>query len=94
MRDDEFEWDDEKAERNLARHGVSFETARRAFDDAFAVSREDPREDYGEERCILLGMVGDHVLHVAYTYRGDRTRIISARAAEPMERRRYHEGND
>jgi uncharacterized DUF497 family protein len=94
MRDDGYEWDDEKAAANLAWHGVSFETARLAFDDPFAVSREDPREDYGEDRYVLLGMVGDHVLHVAYTFRGDRIRIISARFAEPPERRRYHEGND
>ena len=57
MRDDEFEWDDAKAATNLASHRVSFEDARLAFDDPFAVEREDRRESYGEERYILLGMV-------------------------------------
>ncbi len=94
MRDDEFEWDDEKAARNLLLHGVSFDAARLAFDDLLAVEREDPRQDYGEQRFILLGMVENRLLHVTYTHRGERIRIISARAAEPSERRRYHEEND
>jgi uncharacterized protein len=91
MQDDEFEWDNEKAAQNLTRHGVSFDAARLAFDDPFAVERIDDRQDYGEDRCILLGMVESHLLHV--TYRGERTRIISARVAEPYEHRRYHEEN-
>ena len=39
MRDDEFEWDDDKAARNFADHGVTFAAARLAFDDPFAVAR-------------------------------------------------------
>ena len=93
MQDDDFEWDDAKAATNLAGHAVSFEDARRAFDDAFAAAREDTREDYGEHRFVLLGMVGDRLLVVTYTMRDQRTRIISARPAQPRERRRYHEEN-
>jgi hypothetical protein len=93
MQDDEFEWDDEKSAVNLAWHTVSFKFARLAFGDPFAVGREDRRENYGERRCILLGMAQGRLLHVTYTMRGERIRIISARAAEPRERRRYHEGD-
>jgi uncharacterized DUF497 family protein len=93
MEDDDFEWDDTKAAENLAGHGVSFDMARLAFNDPFAVAREDQRQDYGEDRYILLGMVEDRVLAVAFTQRGARLRIISARLAEPRERRRYHEEN-
>ena len=93
MQDDDFEWDDAKAEENDVRHGVSFEAARLAFDDAFAVVREDRRRSYGEDRFVLLGMVEERLLAVAYTLRGERARIISARTAEPQERRRYHEEN-
>jgi uncharacterized protein len=57
------------------------------------VAREDQRQEYGEDRYILLGMVEDRVLAVAYTQSGARLRIISARLAEPRERRRYHEEN-
>ena len=63
---DEFEWDDVKAAQNLANHGVSFEAARLAFDDPFAVVREDRRQDYGEGRYVLLGMVQDHLLAVVH----------------------------
>ena len=91
MNDDEFEWDDAKAVANLVKHGVSFEQARAAFNDAFAFDYADDRSDYSEDRTILLGMVGDRLLAVAHTLRGDIVRIISAREAEPHERRRYHE---
>lgn len=67
--------------------------ARLAFADIFAVVREDRRQKYGEDRFILLGMVEERLLTVAYAIRGERTRIISARLAEPRERRRYHEEN-
>jgi uncharacterized protein len=93
MRDDEFEWDDRKAARNFSQHGVSFDAARLAFDDAFGIAREDLREDYGEDRFNLLAMVEGYLLHVSYTHRGDRIRIISARGAEPYEHREYHEEN-
>jgi uncharacterized DUF497 family protein len=91
MRDQWFEWDDAKAAANLARHGVSFDIARQVFDDGHAVEIEDRRGPYGEERSVLVGIARDRVLAVAYTLRGDRIRIISARPAEPFERRLYHE---
>ncbi|HML12277.1 MAG TPA: BrnT family toxin [Xanthobacteraceae bacterium] len=93
MNADDFEWDDPKAAANLAKHGVSFEQAREAFNDPFAIDFIDDREDYSEYRLILLGMVESRLLTVAHTVRGDRVRIISAREAEPHERRRYHEEN-
>ena len=59
----------------------------------FAVEREDDTEGYSEPRFNLLVMVDGRVLFVAYTMRGDIIRIISAREAEPYERRLYHEEN-
>ena len=93
MQDEDFEWDNTKAEQNFATHGVSFEAARLAFEDPFAIVRGDHRQDYGEDRFILLGIVQERLLAVAYAMRGERMRIISARIAEPQERRRYHEEN-
>ena len=69
MKDDDFEWDDAKAAQNWANHGVSFEAARLAFDDPFAVVREDRRRDYGEDRYVLVGMVQDHLLAVVHAQR-------------------------
>ena len=93
MRDDGFEWDDNKAASNWADHRVRFEMARGAFKDGFSVEWIDGRHDDNEERFGLLGMVENHLLHVTYTLRGERIRIISARRAEPHERRRYHNEN-
>ena len=86
-----FRWDPKKAADNLRRHKVSFETARGVFDDPFALDDIDDREDYGEERSNILGMVEGRLLVVTYTLRAGTTRIISARKAEPHEKRTYHE---
>ena len=85
-----FEWDSDKAASNLAKHGISFEDAKKAFDDYFALTIPDKRFDYGEDRYNLLGMVEDRVLVVSYTMRSDVVRIISVRGAEPYERRKYY----
>ena len=76
MQDNEFEWNDDKAVRNFAEHGVSFELARSVFDDPFAFDLEDFREDYGEDRFNKIGMTADRLPHVTYTHRGERVRII------------------
>ncbi len=93
MNNDDFEWDDAKAAQNYADHGVTFETAKWVFKDAFAIGRLDDREDYGEDRYSIIGMVDGRVLYVAFTLRNGNIRIISARGAEPNERRQYHEDN-
>jgi uncharacterized DUF497 family protein len=89
----DFEWDDIKAAENVRNHGVSFAQAALAFRDPFAVEWIDLREDYGEERIILLGMAGDHVLTVVYTERAERIRIISARQATKNEQNLYYRQN-
>jgi uncharacterized DUF497 family protein len=73
MNDEEFEWDSAKAAANLAKHKVSFDMARDAFADLFAVEYEDDRADYGEDRFILLDMVEGRLLVVVYTPRGRAT---------------------
>jgi uncharacterized protein len=91
--ENEFEWDSNKAASNLAKHGISFETARKAFYDYFAIDVLDTRFDYGEDRHNLIGMVDEHLLIVSYTMRKDVIRIISARGAEPHEKRKYYRHN-
>ncbi|MBS0560703.1 MAG: BrnT family toxin [Proteobacteria bacterium] len=93
MQDDAFEWDDAKAAANWRRHGVSFEMAREAFRDAFAVEWADLGQDTAEQRFAMLAVCEGRVLFVAYALRGERIRIISARKAVPHEQRRYHEEN-
>jgi hypothetical protein len=91
--DGKFQWDDNKAAENYAAHGVWFEAAREVFQDPFALEWLDDREDYGEDRYIILGMLENRLLYVAHTMRGEKIRLISARGAEPQERRQYHEEN-
>lgn len=93
MQDDLFEWDDAKAETNWRDHGVAFHNAVEACHDHFAVEDIDDRENYGEERINLLGMCDGVLLHVTYTERGNRTRLISARKAEKHEHEYYYREN-
>ena len=58
-------------------HGVSFELAKTVFKDPFAIERLDDREDYGEERFVIIGMAEGHVLRfAAYTEREGRLRQL------------------
>ncbi|MCA1868054.1 BrnT family toxin [Agrobacterium genomosp. 3] len=84
-----FEWNEHKASANLAKHGVSFETARGVFDDPFAVDIEDRSANYGEVRRRIVGLANGLVLTVIYTERSEVIRIISARKATRAERKEY-----
>ena len=86
-----FEWDAQKAIENLVNHGIPFDYASRVFLDPYCLETVDNREDYGEIRYKIVGMVEDTLLVVIYTVRHDHIRLISARRAEPYERRHYHE---
>jgi uncharacterized DUF497 family protein len=93
MKSDDFEWDDSKAAINLRNHKITFEMARDVFSDPFIVEWIDEGQDKSEERFAALGMANNRILFVAYTMRGDVIRIISARLAEPFERRKYYNEN-
>lgn len=86
----EFEWDTEKAASNLAKHGVSFAEAMTVFADPLEIMIADPDHSDSEFRFVSIGASATgRLLVVAYTERGGRTRIISAREATPKERRQY-----
>ena len=87
-----FEWDDDKAKRNLAKHGVSFEEASTVFGDPFELVIHDPLHSQEEDRFVSLAeSIQRRLLVVVFTERGDRIRIISARKATRRERRKYEE---
>jgi len=89
-----FEWDDAKAQANLGAHGVSFDLAKTVFKDPFAIERLDDREDYGEERFVIIGRAeGNVLLFVAFTEREERIRVISARRTTQYEQDNYFEQN-
>ena len=93
MNDGTFQWDDTKAARNYAKHGVTFEAARGVFEDVFAIEQIDDRQNYGEERSTILGMAHGRLLFVVCTMRNNSIRIIPARTAESYEEREYYEEN-
>ena len=83
-----FEWDHNKANRNLKKHGIDFADAVTVLDDFNAVTIYDPNHD--EERYITIGMDAyGRILVVVYTMRGDAIRLISARKATKHERKQY-----
>jgi uncharacterized DUF497 family protein len=70
----DFEWDDAKAESNFRKHGVDFEEATRVFDDPLRIEWFDDRQNYGEDRFLVLGEVAGRILLVAYTMREETIR--------------------
>ena len=84
-----FEWDKSKAKNNDAKHGVRFEWAKKVFKDPFAIEFIDDRQNYGEDRFVIIGMIEGHIFYVAYTERNDIIRIISARRATKHEQEAY-----
>ena len=90
-------WDPGKAAGNRLKHGLSFETAERVFDDPFHASKADPHPD--GDRWHTIGLVGPVLLLVVHTWPAAQSpdgepvgRIISARKATARERKIYEEG--
>jgi uncharacterized DUF497 family protein len=86
----DFEWDSAKELVNRQKHGVDFRTAAKVFLDPHVIEFDDLGA-IGELRFNAIGLVDGRMLFVTYTMRGDIVRIISARGAEPHEKRKYHE---
>jgi uncharacterized DUF497 family protein len=87
-----FEWDEQKENANVNKHGVSFEEARSAFFDGHALVFFDPDHSDDEDRFILLGLSAKlRALVVCHCFREDERviRIISARKADTEEEREY-----
>lgn len=84
-----FEWDIQKEETNIRKHGLDFETAKLVFLDENRLEILDETHDLEEERYITIGRV-HAVLFVVYTMRKNVHRIISARVATKREERIYY----
>jgi len=85
-----FEWDDEKAETNLEKHGVSFGEATEVFYDPHALEGYDAEHSIDESRFFIIGLSSRRLLYVVYAERLENTvRIISARRAMTKEQEEY-----
>lgn len=91
--DGRFEWDEDKNQINIEKHGFPFSKVLKAFDDPFFLEEFDFNNSHlDEERLKGIGSVeGLMVVFTSFTERGMRTRLISARLATPYEEKKYNE---
>jgi uncharacterized DUF497 family protein len=86
----QFEWDREKAKKNLRKHKVSFDEAMTVFYDPLSATFDDPDHSVGEQRYITIGYSSrSRLLVVSYAEREKTISIISARSATAHERKRH-----
>ena len=86
-----FEWDEDKNQSNIAKHGFDFNDAGSIFDFPMLVDI-DQRQVYGEERWVGIGLLGDTLVVIVYTEPADDViRVISLRKALKHERKYYEE---
>ena len=88
-----FEWDDNKAESNAVKHGITFEEAVTVFADPDLLFTEDTQHSQGEQREWAMGITESGLLVVVvFTMRDEQIRIISARIASKKEQQSYEPG--
>ena len=78
MKKAEFEWDAQKNQLNINKHGVDFYDAQQAFMDASRIIAEDIDHSHGEKRYFCFGKISGRVLTVRFTWRNNIIRIIGA----------------
>lgn len=89
-----FEWDPRKARQNLRKHGIDFDEATTVFADIFSITIPDPDHSEDEERWVTVGLSNrQRLLVVVHTEEEETIRIISVRAADRVERRKYEKGD-
>ena len=85
-----FDWDEEKAKRNLSKHGISFDEATSVFDDPLFLTFADSEHSRNERRFIIMGKSAKgRLLVVSYTDRSETISLISARPVTNKERKAY-----
>ena len=85
----DFDWNEEKNKENIRKHGFDFADAWEIFEAPMRTAL-DLREDYGEDRFVGIGFLGNRIVVVTFTYRNKNTiRIISLRKAVKYERKEF-----
>ena len=87
-----FEWDEDKNQLNLKKHGIDFETAMLVFNDLQRIEIYDIEHSINEDRYNTIGMVND-ILFVVYTERKENIRLISAKLVTKTEGSIYYDTN-
>jgi len=87
-----FDWDKGNIDKNYLKHNISQNEAEQVFLDNKLQVKKDYKHSGTEKRYLGLGVTrADKLLFVAFTYRKELVRIISARIASKNERRLYEE---
>ena len=76
-----------ESQRNLAKHGIDFDSAQELWEDASLL--EVPSRTVDEPRSLVVGRIGVTHWSAIITYGGDRTRIISVRRSRKDEMELY-----
>jgi uncharacterized DUF497 family protein len=86
-----FEWDEQKNQANIKKHGMDFADAHKVFEYPMLVNLDD-RQDYGEDRWIGVGLMDMRVVVIVFTEPDENTiRVVSFRKATSHERKRYEQ---
>ena len=89
-----FEWDEEKRQSNIEKHGFDFEIAKYVLSDPNVIRiKVDNYEKYGETRSLAFGKVDNYRLCLCYTMRGKIYRVISLHIANKKEWEKHHGKN-
>ena len=86
-----FIWNRLKAEANLKKHGITFESATDIFDDPFYIEEYDEGNSVSEDRYNIVGFAKGLYITVSFTIRDNLMRIFSAREADNEEEGAYNE---
>lgn len=90
-----FDWNENKNQINIKKHGIGFDEASSVFYDENAILFDDPIHSEYEDRFLLLGVSNNaNICLVCHCYRESDTviHIISARRATKKEVDRYARG--
>ena len=86
-----LEWDEHKNQENIRKHGLDFNDAWEIFAGPL-FPELDLRSDYGEDRWSVIGLLGNRIVVVTFTFRSNKVvRVISLRKALRHERKRFEE---
>ena len=89
----DFEWNRQKAEINIQKHGVAFDEASTVFGDTLSITFPDSDHSIQEERYLIVGLSNkNRILVISHVYRSETIRIISARQSTKREQKFYECG--
>ena len=85
-----YSYDPKKRTANLKKHGYDFEDAPKVIESDLAVTFEDRRFAYDEQRFITLGLLREDVVVISTAETDEEIRLISMRKAERNEQEIYY----